>query len=198
MKSRAYWTAVFYMYNRPREEMGGVSYIPGMTSFMKIGTLNGSYKEASWGNRLSGNSDHRMQDDCLQDEQCWLSKSSLWKWVWVGFSQRKVRKTRELARTDICGAWLTADWKFSGDGSCKECAVPPAYAEGCPAVIWGVCTPAVEEKDYDVMYSIDGVHWTFNICTTSNLLRSLLLSGFSIEVLNLTLHFALKAHLLSR
>jgi hypothetical protein len=25
------------------------------------------------------------------------------------------------------------------------------------------CTPAVEEKDYDVMYSIDGVPYTFNI-----------------------------------
>jgi hypothetical protein len=25
------------------------------------------------------------------------------------------------------------------------------------------CTPAVEEEDYDVMYSIVGVPWTFNI-----------------------------------
>jgi hypothetical protein len=35
------------------------------------------------------------------------------------------------------------------------------------------CTPAVEEEDYDVKYAIDGVHWTFNIRTASNLLRSL-------------------------
>jgi hypothetical protein len=31
------------------------------------------------------------------------------------------------------------------------------------------CTPAVEEKDCNVMYSIDGVHLTFNIRTASNL-----------------------------
>jgi hypothetical protein len=27
----------------------------------------------------------------------------------------------------------------------------------------------VEEEDYDVMYSINGIHWTFNIRTASNL-----------------------------
>ncbi len=54
--------------------------------------------------------------------------------------QREVRKTRELARTDISWAWLTADWKSGAGGSCKGCAVPPAYAQswGCPAVLWGV------------------------------------------------------------
>ncbi len=31
------------------------------------------------------------------------------------------------------------------------------------------CIPAVEEKEYDTMYSIDGVHKTFNIRTVSNL-----------------------------
>ncbi len=53
-------------------------------------------------------------------------------------AQREVRKTRELARTDIGQAWLTADWKSGGCGSCKGCARPPAYDQSCPAVIWGV------------------------------------------------------------
>jgi hypothetical protein len=37
--------------------------------------------------------------------------------------------------------------------------------------------PAVEEEDYDVMYSIDGVHLAFKRRTASNLWPSLLFSG---------------------
>ncbi len=47
-------------------------------------------------------------------------------------------RTREPTRADHLPAWLTADWKFSRGGSCKGCAVLLAYAQSCPAVIWGV------------------------------------------------------------
>ncbi len=38
----------------------------------------------------------------------------------------------------LCLGWLNIFWKSGGGGSCKGCAVPPAYTQSCPAVIWGV------------------------------------------------------------
>ncbi len=43
-----------------------------------------------------------------------------------------------LARTKFSLAWLMADQKFNGGGSCKGSAVLPAYAPSCPDVTWGV------------------------------------------------------------
>ncbi len=47
-------------------------------------------------------------------------------------------------------------WKLQ-----RECRAAGLYSE-LPSCDMR-CTPAVEEKDYDVMYSIDGVPYTFNI-----------------------------------
>ncbi len=49
---------------------------------------------------------------------------------------------------------------------CIESSVEVEAAKGVPdrrpmiraAQLWYECTPAVEEKDYEVMYSIDGIH----------------------------------------
>jgi hypothetical protein len=44
--------------------------------------------------------------------------------------------------------------------------IQPAQAEdgmGPASIYTGSLTPAVEKKDYDVMYFIDGVHLIFNI-----------------------------------
>ncbi len=37
-----------------------------------------------------------------------------------------------------CLGWLDVCLKSGGGGSCKGCAVPPAYTQSCPAVIQGV------------------------------------------------------------
>ncbi len=46
--------------------------------------------------------------------------------------------TRRWTHAVLRLGWLNIFWKSSEGGSCKECAVPPAYAQSCPAVIWGV------------------------------------------------------------
>jgi hypothetical protein len=62
--------------------------------------------------------------------------------------------TRRWTHSVLCLGWLNIFWKSGG--SCKGCAVPPAYAQSCPAVIWGVLQ-LWRKEDYDVMYTIDGV-----------------------------------------
>jgi hypothetical protein len=57
--------------------------------------------------------------------------------VWHSYPER----SKDYLRTGMewhWPAWLTADWKYGGSGSCKGCAVPLACDKSCPAVIWGV------------------------------------------------------------
>ncbi len=46
--------------------------------------------------------------------------------------------TRRWTHAVLCLGWLNIFWKSGEGGSCKGCAVPPAYTQGCPAVIRGV------------------------------------------------------------
>ncbi len=76
-------------------------------------------------------------------------------------NQREVRKTRELARTELGLPWLVTDWKFGGGGSCKVRAVPPAYARSCQAVIWGVHQLKREGLLCNVLYQWHSLHYQY-------------------------------------
>jgi hypothetical protein len=74
----------------------------------------------------------------------------------VGLDQREVR-TRELTRTDhlpgLADDRLKVQWRWKLRRLCRTaglCSELPSFDMRC--------TQAVEEKDYDVMYSIDGIH----------------------------------------
>ncbi len=89
---------------------------------------------------------------------------------WQKKYQREVRSTWKLARTDIAWAWLTVDWKSGKGGSCKGCTGPPAYAQSCPAVIWGVpqllsrrITMKCTQTTASTKLSISSIHRTSNL-----------------------------------
>jgi hypothetical protein len=74
----------------------------------------------------------------------------------LGFGQREVR-TRELTRTDhlpgLADGRLKVQWMWKLQRVCHTaglCSELPSCDMRC--------TPSVEEEDYDVRYSIDGIH----------------------------------------
>ncbi len=76
--------------------------------------------------------------------------------VYVGPPQREVR-TRELMQTDhlqgLADGRLKVQWRLKLQRVCRTaglCSELPSCDMRC--------TPAVEEEDYDLMYSIDGIH----------------------------------------
>ncbi len=77
--------------------------------------------------------------------------------IWLN---QKTSITRQRNRAKVCLALLTVDWKSSEGESFKGSTVPLDFFLHCQS-----CTPVAEEKDYDVMDFIEGVHQTFKIQT---------------------------------
>ncbi len=92
-----------------------------------------------------------------------------WKWggggSWKGWAQRPCL-TKCRTHAVLCLGWLHTFWKSGGGGSCKGCTVPPAYAQSCPAVIWGVLQREERDReepstDFEILLMTDGwVHCT--------------------------------------
>jgi hypothetical protein len=70
--------------------------------------------------------------------------------------QREVR-TRDLTRTDhlsgLADGRLKVQWRWKLQRVCRTASLC-SELPSCDMR----CTPAVEERDYNVMYSIDGIH----------------------------------------
>ncbi len=99
--------------------------------------------------------------------------------IWVVLCRLSVPKTLYNQTLDPCRPLpglaeyiLKVRWRWKLQRLCRTAGL---YSElsSCDKR----CNPAVEEEDYEVMYSIDGIHKTFNIRYTPSLQSSLLLSG---------------------
>jgi hypothetical protein len=79
---------------------------------------------------------------------CTIGIGSIWC-----INQREER-TRELTRTDhlpgLAEGRLKVQWRWKLYCTAGLCSELPSCDMRC--------TPAVEEEDYDVMYSINGIH----------------------------------------
>ncbi len=115
--------------------------------------------------------------------------SSWWTVLYSDCLYQRPCITRRLTHAVLCLGWLNIFWKSGGDGSCKGCAVPPAYTQCCPAVIRGVLqlwkrriTKWCTLSTASIKLSISGMHQASSVpyfslvCTVCNSWRIVLYS----------------------